>query len=335
MKALRLIAPNNLILKDVEQSNLRPGWTRIKVKSVGVCGSDLSSIAGKLPFTKYPITPGHEFSGIVTETNNTNKIKVDQFVTANPIFYCSLCSDCLAGNIHYCSQTEVLGVKSYNGAYAEEIVLPEHMLEPLPDNFSFDQGAMVEPVAVAVEVARKCDLKPESKVAIFGAGNIGLLLLQVVQSYSIRDILVIDPIEKRLHIAKKIGANQIKTPKDFEENPSQYINKYDLVIDGVGCQQTFSSAIELVATGGKIVVYGVPQLEPIPISALNLFKKNVSLVFSRLYPRSFKSAIALLGNGLINIDYIITHRITMKEFPALLTKMFTDKEEIIKVMINI
>jgi len=323
-----------MVLKEMEQTKLKPGWVRINVKSVGICGSDLYSITGKLPFTKYPITPGHEFSGIVTEINNTRKIKVGQAVTANPIFHCGLCSHCLEGNIHYCSQMEVLGVVNYNGAYAEEVVLPESMVEPLPKSLSYEQGAMIEPTAVAVEVVRKGNLKPGSKVAIFGAGNIGLILLQVVQAYGVKDILVIDPIKTRLQVAQGLGAQEVKTPEELEEQKSSYLDIFDLIIDGVACQQTLSSATDISTVGGKIVIYGVPQTDSVSISLISLFKKNVSLVPSRLYPRSFKSPIALLETGLINIDSVITHRIRMEDLPGLLPKIIADKEKTIKVIIN-
>ena len=99
MKALRLHSPKNLAIEHVHPARIHPGWVRIGVERVGVCGSDLASIAGNLPFTKFPINPGHELSGIITEVNTCKKAAVGQGVTANPIFHCGMCSGCLTGNI--------------------------------------------------------------------------------------------------------------------------------------------------------------------------------------------------------------------------------------------
>lgn len=335
MKALRLRSPNNLIVEDIKPTKLESSWVRISVKRVGVCGSDLSSIAGKLPFTKFPITPGHEFAGIITEVNGCKRTVVGKRVTANPIFHCGVCSECLSGQIHRCSQAEVLGVVNHDGAYAEEVLLPESMIEPLPDTLTYEEGAMIEPTAVAVRVVETAGVTPGFRVTIFGAGKMGLLVLQVAQAYGAKKVLVVDPIKARLAVAKKLGAQIVMTPDELQGQKSNYRNVFDAVIDGVSGDQTISSAIEIGNIGGTIVLYGVPRSGLTEIPLLDLFKKDMKLITSRLYPRSFKKAIELMKEGMIKVEPMITHRVELEDFPNLLSRIISGQERAIKIIIKV
>lgn len=335
MRALRLNSPNNFVIEDVEPGQLKPGWVRIHVKSVGVCGSDMSSMAGKLPFTKYPITPGHEFSGIVSEVKDCKNTAVGQYVTANPVFSCTKCPECLAGRINHCSQTEVLGVVNYDGAYAQELMLPEYMLEKIPEKISYEDAAMIEPIAVAVRAVQEAVVGDGSLVAIFGAGNIGLLVIQVAIAYGAAEVLVIEPNETRKSVARELGADTVLTPDEFNEQKSLYINRFDAIIDGVSIEKTLSYGIELGTKGGIIVVYGVPVSNSTPIALLDLFKKDMKIITSRLYSRSFKEAIRLLNEGKINGKPMITHRVSLEDFPALISRIASGQEKSIKVIVNV
>ena len=335
MKALRAISANNFSIEDMEPGELEPGWVRIKVKSVAVCGSDMASIAGRLPFTKFPITPGHEFSGIVSEVNNCKNTVAGQFVTANPIFSCNTCSECVAGRIHHCDKTEVLGVVNYNGAYAQELMLPEHMIEPLSEKISYEEGAMIEPIAVAVRALKKGCVGAGSHVAIFGAGNIGLLVLQIAKAYGAKNILVIEPDESRGRIASELGADIVLTPDELSKDKSQYINSFNAIIDGVSIDETLASGSELGDRGGIIVVYGVPKPDLTAIPLLDLFKKDMKIKTSRLYPRSLKDAIALLKDGKINTGPMISHRVSLEDFPGLISRVISGEEKAVKIIVNV
>ncbi len=335
MRALRLISPNTYRIEDVKPGILKPGWVRIRVKAVGVCGSDLASMAGKLAFTKFPITPGHEFSGIVTEANACQYVTVGQYVTANPIFNCGVCSECVSGRINHCDKTEVLGVVNYDGAYADEVMLPETMIEVLPDNISAEEAAMIEPIAVAERAVREAGVRDGSHVAIFGAGNIGLLVLQVARAYGAEEILMIEPQASRINVAREMGADITVTPDELQQEMSSYRDRFHTVIDGVGREDTVASGIELGAKGGSVVIYGVPKLEPTPVPLFNLFKKDMRLITSRLYQRSFQKAIELLSEGRIHVKPMITHRVSLSEFPALVTRIAQGQEKAIKIIVNV
>ena len=335
MKALRLTEPKKLELQDVTPGDLPKGWCRVRVLAVGVCGSDVSSILGKLPFTRYPVTPGHEFSGIVVETRDCSTVQNGMLVTANPIFSCGKCAECLRGNIQHCAETEVMGVVHYDGAYAEEVLVPERMVSELPEGMTAEAGAMVEPVTVAVQAVERAGVAPGSSVVVFGAGNIGLLVIQVARAYGAERVVVTDPVGFRLDAALALGADTALTPQAMAQNKGEYQSAFTQIIDGVGSPDTIALGIELAAPGGVLTVYGVPAPGELPVSVLGAFKKDMTIVTSRLYPRPLDKAITLIAEGKLNFGPMITHRTTLAGLPALIEQAAAKEIDSIKIMIQV
>lgn len=316
MKALRLYGPGNIGLEEVPSKPLPDGWCRVRVLSVGVCGSDISSMAGRLMFTKFPITPGHEFSGIVTETNNCERIQVDDFITANPIFSCGTCPACLRGDVNHCAQTQVLGVVDHDGAYAEELIIPEHMLYKLSDNMSAEEGAMIEATNVAMRALDRGGVGAGSKVAIFGAGNIGLVVVSLAKHvYGAGHVMVFDTVASRLEVAKQMGADEVMTITELAEKIDSIQGSFDQTIDGVGIESTVRDCIRLARPGGAVVIYGVPA-GTFPVPVADAFKKDLTIHTDRLYPKSMEKAISILAEGKVNFDPMITHRCSLEQFPG-------------------
>ena len=335
MKAVRLYGPGNSGLEDVSGKTLPAGWCRIRVLSVGVCGSDISSMAGKLMFTKFPITPGHEFSGIVTEVNDCSQIAPDDFVTANPIFSCGTCPACLRGDVNHCAQTQVLGVVDHDGAYAEEVILPEHMVYKLSDNMSAEEGAMIEATNVAMRSLDRGGVKPGDKVAIFGAGNIGLVVVSLAKYiYGAGQVMVFDTVPSRLEVAKKMGSDEVMTVAELAQNLDQIRSCFDQVIDGVGIESTLRSAIALARPGGAVVIYGVPA-GTYPVDVSEAFKKDLTIHTDRLYPKSMEKAISILAEGKVNFEPMITHRCSLEEFPEIARKVMAKQLDSIKIIVNV
>ncbi|MFC1694455.1 zinc-binding dehydrogenase, partial [Candidatus Latescibacterota bacterium] len=272
---------------------------------------------------------------IITEVKDCKKAEAGQKVTANPIFHCGVCSECQTGQINHCTEVEVLGVVNKNGAYAEELLLPESMIELLPDKLSYEQGAMLEATAVAVRAVEEAGITPGSHVAIFGAGNIGLLVLQVAQAYGAGEILIIDPIESRLRVAEELGAQIMMTPDELRVQKSNFCNVFNAVIDGVSIEETISFGIEISNMGANIVVYGVPKPDLTGIPLLDLFKKDMKLITSRLYPRSFKKAVELMERGMIKVEPMITHRVQLNDFSNLLSRINSGQEKAIKIIVKV
>ncbi|MCE5307467.1 MAG: zinc-binding dehydrogenase [Acidobacteriales bacterium] len=331
MKAILLTAPKQLLLTDLPRPELAGGQVRVRVRKVGVCGSDYSSIAGKLPFTRFPIVVGHEASGEILESA-AQGWQPGERVLLHPIL-CRRDEDVFArGEVHHSDSTEVLGVVSRNGAYAEEVVVEDYMLRRMTDAMDFETAAMVEPVAVSVRAFQLGKPRGGDRVLVFGAGNIGLILVQVARALGAGQVVVTDISPERLALARALGVDEAIDVR--EDYPAARLEKqFDMVIDGVGTNDTVNKALAACVRGGRIVVYGVPAGDinyPLKVA----FSKDVTLATSRLYNSNFDVAIRLVAEGRLRLTGIITHRVTLDQAPALLLNLIDGKEKAIKVMIS-
>ncbi|MFI5337091.1 MAG: zinc-binding dehydrogenase [Opitutales bacterium] len=333
MKALVLKAPRQLELTDLPRPPLAASQVRLRVRKVGICGSDYSSIAGKLPFTRFPIVPGHEASGEVLETAPGLEWSPGDRVLIHPILCRPDDPAFSRGEVHHSDSTEVLGVVSRNGAYAEEVVVDDYMLRRMTPQMGFESAAMVEPVAVAVRAVQIGRLGSGDRILVFGAGNIGLLLVQVARALGAGRVVVTDLVPQRLALARSLGVDEAVDVRD--EFPSTRFEKsFDIVIDGLGTHDSVNRALAACARGGRIVVYGVPGGDVTwPLRAA--FSKDVTLATCRLYDADFSTAIRLVSEGRIRVADLITHRVSLADAPALITRLLDGTESGIKVMISI
>lgn len=332
MKALLLRGPRQLELVDLARPNLSPGQVRVRIRKVGVCGSDYSSIAGKLPFTRYPIVPGHEASGEVVEAGVQASWKPGERVLIHPILGNRHDPVFARGEVHHVESTEVLGVVSRQGAYAEEAVVEDYMLRRIPDGMDYETAAMVEPVAVATRAIQRGAIRVGDRVLVLGAGNIGLLVVQVARALGAGRVVTTDLLPERLNLAVKLGVDQaIDVRQGFPRGKLE--KQFALVIDGVGSEASVQDALGACARGGRIVVYGVPAGDIVfPLKAA--FSKDVILATSRLYDANFDLAIRLAGEGKVRPRDIITHRVGLAEAPTLISRVLDGQEQAIKVMIS-
>lgn len=332
MKALLLKAPGQLELTHLSRGPLESGQVRVRVRKVGICGSDYSSIAGKLPFTRFPIVPGHEASGEVIECAGDTPFRAGDRVVIHPILGNRNDPVFARGEVHHCDSTEVLGVASRNGAYAEEVVVEDYMLRRAPSGADDETAAMVEPVAVAVRALQRGGLTPGDRVLVIGAGNIGLLLIQAARALGAGRVIVTDVVPRKLGLAEQLGVDEaVDVSAGFPA--ARFEKSFDLVVDGVGNEATVRDAVGACVRGGRIVVYGVPPGEIVfPLKAA--FAKDLLLATSRLYDADFTTALRLISEGRIRTAEMITHRVSLEDAPALIAGIIEGTESAIKVMIT-
>jgi len=336
VKAIQVTGPGAMSLVDLPRPVLTAGQVRVQVHRVGVCGTDLSLLAGKLPFAQYPIVPGHELAGDVIEVGPGSELEVGARVTANPLEHCGQCRACAAGNIHYCQDVAVLGVVRKDGAFAEEVVLDEPMVRELPNTLSYDDGAMAEPVVIADRTVRRGRVREGDSVAVLGAGNIGLLLIQVARLMGAAKVLVTDVLEYRLAMARRLGVDRALNPstEDLEAVGREAFGGFDVVIDGVGTEQTLAQSIQMCRPGGRIVVYGVPAPGDLAVPVLDAFRKDLTIHTSRLYPRSYQAGLELLESARLDLATLITTRVSLDEAPSALRDLGEHRGEMLKILIH-
>lgn len=332
MKALLLKGPRDLQLTELPSPAIGVGQVRLRIHKVGICGSDYSSIAGKLPFTRFPIVPGHEATGEVIEVAGGSEWRLGDRVVIHPILCDRNDPAFSAGRVHHSDSTEVLGVVSRNGAYAEEVVVEDYMLRSVPAGVEEEAAAMIEPVGVAVRALRRAPLNQGDRVLVLGAGNIGLLVIQAARALGASYVAVTDIVPWKLEVAAGLAVDA--TIDAGDGLPPELEKQFDVVIDGVGNERSVRDALMSARRGGRIVVYGVPSGD-ISFPLRVAFSKDVALLTSRLYDSDFTEAIRLVESGAVKVRDLITHRVALADAPALIGRILDGEESPVKVMISV
>ncbi|MFW9906793.1 MAG: zinc-binding dehydrogenase, partial [Candidatus Thorarchaeota archaeon] len=266
MKQQVMIAPKEIIFQDIPIPELEKNDVLVRMMRIGICGSDIHVYHGKHPLTTYPVTQGHEVSGVIEKVgNNVKHFKLGDKVTVQPQIVCGKCYPCTHGKYHICDELKVMGFQTTGMASEYYVTEVEHILK-LPDDMSFEEGAMVEPVAVACGAVSKVDDIKGKNIIVLGAGPIGNLVAQTVKSLGAQSVFITDVSDFRLEVAKKVGIDHAINP--MKQNLSEEIvkvfgrDKADLIFECVGSNVTINDAIENARKGTDIIIVGVFSDKP-------------------------------------------------------------------------
>lgn len=261
MKAWVLHNIKDLCLKTLPTPHPADKEVIISVKAAGICGSDIPRIY-KTGTYSYPLIPGHEFSGIVTKIgSNTDTKWLNQRVGIFPLIPCGICAPCKKKQYEMCRNYSYLGSRR-NGGFAEYVAVPEENLIPLPDNVTFEEAAMMEPMAVAVHAMRRIAPVVSDTVVICGLGTIGLLLLMFLKEAGIQNILAIGNKDFQKRAALKMRLSEDSFCDAREQNAEQWLEEHikgaDVFFECVGKNETLVQAVNHTAPSGKIMLVGNP-----------------------------------------------------------------------------
>lgn len=304
----------------------------IRVEKVGICGSELSGYLGHNSLRFPPLIMGHEFAGKVVELGQqVNSVKTGDRVTVNPLISCGSCRCCKSGQPQLCPNRKIIGAHR-PGAFAEYVAVPKNNVYVLPDNLTMDQGALTEPLACAVHIARIVNMTPADKLLIFGAGPIGLLVLQVAKAYGLTDIVVMDLNKERLQIVDALDGIAVNSSEQLKELLPQ--GGFDLSIDAVGVNATRRQCIELTRTGGSVAFSGLHEAEsPIPIN--DIIRSELKLHGAFCYnDRDFEIALQWLKTDKVNLDPWLLHA-PLEEGGACFEKLISNPGPIAKILLSV
>lgn len=321
MRAVVIQKPGAIALKRVSIPTPPEGFVRVKVQAAAICATDLEVLDGNIP-ANYPLIPGHEWSGIVDAVGSKADASwIGKRVVGSNDVACLKCEACRSGNWRYCKDFEEIGFRR-DGAYAEYVVVPAYGLCELPENVSFVHGALCEPLGVALGTLEKANAKFGDTCLIMGAGSIGLCILAVAKTMGMRKIVVCAATEKRLSIAKKMGASytiatggQDFSPQDFrEEMKGIHPNGTDVVIDATGMEECIQNCLKLARKGGTVVLagYGRGKLMNIRIDDIHI--NNLRVIGAGNNWNQHQKAVSLMSEGLIDIEHFATDLISLEEY---------------------
>ncbi len=329
--------PGIISFVDVPIPKVEPNQIKVKIKSIGVCGSDIHVFHGKHPYTSYPVVQGHEVSAEVVEVGSDVKdFKPGDKVTIQPQVVCGTCYPCTHGMYNDCETLKVMGFQT-TGMASEYFVTEADKAIKLPDHMSFEHGAMIEPLAVAIHAVRRFgDIKGKS-VVVLGGGTIGNLVAQTCKAQGANKVLLSEPSEHRLETAKKCGLITVNPNK---EKLGQAIKEHfgsdgaDVIFECVGINATMNDAIDNARKGSDIIVVGVfGDLATINLGYIQ--DRELRLTGTAMYRvEDYKEAIALVGKGLIEFDPLISERVPFMEYARAYDLANNQKDKIMKIIID-
>ncbi|KAK2754749.1 hypothetical protein FQN54_006882 [Arachnomyces sp. PD_36] len=290
----------------------------INVKYTGICGSDVHywdhGSIGQFVL-KEPMVLGHESSGVVAAVGSAvTSLKVGDQVTMEPGVPCRRCQQCKAGKYNLCFNMAFAATPPYNGTLAKYYVLPEDFCYKLPKNVTLQEGALVEPLGVAVHITKQADVRPGDSVVVFGAGPVGLLCGAVARAFGANKIIAVDIQPARLEFAKKYTATGTFEPTKVPatENAERLIREHglgrgaDVVIDASGAEPSVHTGIHALRTGGTYVQGGMGRDEiTFPIMAACTKELNIKGSF-RYGSGDYKLAVELIESGKIDVKELVT-----------------------------
>lgn len=330
--------PGNIIYQEVDIPEVKPEQIKVKMKRIGICGSDIHVNHGKHPYTSYPVVQGHEVSAEVVETGkDVTTCKVGDKVTIQPQVVCGKCYPCTHGMYNDCEVLKVMGFQT-TGMASDYFVVDANKALVLPEEMSWDHGAMIEPLAVAVHAVRRYAADMTGKKAVvLGGGPIGNLVAQTAKALGAEVVLLSELSAYRLDTAKKCG---IATVNPSEKDPLEAIieacgeDRADVIFECIGINPTMKQAIAYARKGSHIVVVGVfADLATVDMAAVQ--DHELTLLGSAMYrEEDYIKAIELVAAGKIEFETLITHRFGFREFKKGYDTIDLEKDKAMKVMIN-
>lgn len=337
MKAIVIEKPNKISYKEVAKPQLEPGEVLIKLRCTSICATDFAIIAGKAPLVKYPIIPGHEWTGVVEEVaDEKDKYLLKKRVVAENQINCMRCSACRQGKWTQCSNYDEIGY-SWDGAYAEYLKTIANNIHLLPDGVSDLEAALIEPTAVALHVMLRADVQPGDNVTILGDGPIGILCMQIAKLQGGQKIFVSGGHDERLELCKTLGASEIFNRHKIAESIGETILKIhpggsDVIIEAAGNPNAFKTAFEIAGQGAKIGITGFSEWEEAVIYPDHILVKNLTVVGANSGPGMWDKAIRLIANKEIELKSMITHTFKLAEYERALDIVQHKKDGVIKGM---
>ena len=336
MKTLVCEKPGVLEYKDVLPPVLKPGQAILKIKRIGICGTDLHAYKGTQPFFDYPRTLGHELAADLIEADGANGFVPGEALTFIPYFNCGKCIACRNNKPNCCVSIKVFGVH-IDGGMAEYVSVPSHALVK-GEGLSYDQLALVEPLAVGAHGIRRASVAQGEYVLVIGAGPIGLGAMQFAKIAG-ANVIALDINQKRLQFCKE----KLKIDHTINASSEDVIARLNeitgsdmptVVIDATGSQKAINNALQYVAHSGRFVLIGL-QKEAISFSHPEFHKRETTLMSSRNATKEdFEQVVRAMKNGLVDPSVYITQTVKFDDLKDAFKTWLYDADKVIKAMVT-
>ncbi len=334
-----MTAPGQIIFQEVPVPEPAKGQVLIKIMKIGVCGSDIHVYHGEHPFTSYPVTQGHEVSGEIAKLGEgVTGFEPGQKVTIQPQVVCGQCHPCRHGKYNLCEELKVMGFQT-TGTASHYFAVDAAKVTPLPQDMSFDEGAMIEPLAVAVHAVKRAGDVTGQKIAVLGAGPIGILVAQTAKGMGAHSVMITDVSDIRLAKAKECGVDFTVNTKaaDFGDAMTRHFgpDKADVIYDCAGNNITMGQAIRYARKGSAIILVAVFAGEArVDLAVLN--DHELDLNTSMMYRNEdYLEAIRLVNEKKVALAPLVSKHFPFRDYLKAYQYIDENRESTMKVIINV
>lgn len=331
--------PKHITFREVPVPKPGPDQVLVKIKRIGICGSDIHVFHGTHPYTSYPVTQGHEVSGQIVEVGEYVKdLKVGDRITIEPQVFCGRCYPCLHGKYNLCEHLKVMGFQT-TGTASEYFAVDSSKVTLIPDSMTFSEGAMLEPLAVTVHAAKRFPDLKGAKAVVLGCGPIGILLVQSLKALGASQVFATDISDKRLELAKTLGADfVVNTMK--EDYATKLVeafgpDKADVIYECAGTDITMDQAIQNARKGSTIILVAVfGKKANVDLAKLN--DSELDLNTSMMYRHEdFVDGIKFVSEGKIQLKPLQSAHFAFEDFQKAYEYIDNNRETTMKVIVDV
>ena len=334
-----MTSPGQIIFQETEIPAAGEGQVLVRIRRIGVCGSDIHVYHGEHPFTSYPVTQGHEVSGEIAEIGpGVSGFRIGQKVTIEPQVFCGKCHPCRHGKYNLCEELKVMGFQT-TGTAGEYFAVDAAKVDVLPEGMGFDEGAMIEPLAVTVHAAKRFPEMAGAKVVILGAGPIGNLLAQSCKAFGAEKVMITDVSDYRLELAKKTGADFTVNTRECDLGAAILDafgpDRADVIYDCAGNDITMNQAIRYARKGSTIILVAVfAKMANVDLAVLN--DHELDLNTTMMYRHGdYVDAIRIVNEGKIQLRPLMTRHFAFADYLKAYEYIDANRETTMKVLIDV
>jgi L-iditol 2-dehydrogenase len=314
-QAAVLYAPHDVRMEERPMPQIGPRDVLIEVKAVGVCGSDVHYYEhGRIGsyIVRQPLILGHESAGVIVAAGaEVSQSRIGERVAIEPGIPDGVCEQCRAGRYNLCPNVRFFGTPPFDGAFANYVTVPTGFAYKLPDNMSNEEGALIEPLSVALWACRKARLRGGDHVLVTGAGPIGLLAMKVAFALGVAAVTMTDVSPQRLAMAQQLGATA--TINVAEQPLAQSGVQADVLFECSGNQRALMDGIRSLRPAGTAVVVGMNPGEELSVPMSFIQNQEITLTGTFRYANTYADAISLVASGRIDVQPIITGRYSLEQ----------------------
>ena len=347
MLAVRLHGPRDLRLDEIpDPGHPREGEVLLRVRAVGICGSDLHTYRDPKPLAgiqKSPLIPGHEFAGVIEEVGPGvvdgagRRLNAGDRVAVDPAQPCGQCEMCRAGHPNLCLHLHFCSQFPDQGALCERMIVPARTCFLLPGDIDDASAAMLEPLGVAIHAVNLSHVKPKDTLSIHGTGPIGLLILQVARRRGAGPVFVSDRLPWRLKLAERMGG----VPLDPAAGPpAEQVMRLtegrgaDVAIEAGWAGELVQEAADAVRPGARVVLVGIPEDDRLTVSHATARRKGLTLVLCRRMKHTYPEACELVRSGSVDVRSLVSHRFPLSRAPEAFALNDRYEKDVVKVIID-